>query len=153
MKIKKPQWLLNSRAYKKASSIVKEKLTDSKYLADLLSRTKAKFDQVNVPGIANLSDSVFTSFRLLKSYVTGEYRDVSYETLALIMTSIIYFVMPFDVVPDFLLGLGYLDDAALLVWTFRSASDDLKQFVAWENSGKPVIIDGEATEIKDGDDA
>ena len=153
MKIKKPQWLLNSRAYKKASSLVKEKLSNSEYLAKFLNKARQKFDQVDSPGITSMSDSVFASFRLLKSYVTGEYREVSYETLALIMTSIIYFVMPLDAVPDFLLGFGYLDDVALLAWTFRSVSKDLDEYLAWEDAGKPVIIGGEATEIKDDEEA
>ena len=32
-----------------------------------------------------------------------------------------YFVMPFDAIPDFILGLGYTDDAAILVAAFAAA--------------------------------
>jgi len=149
--MKKPQWLLNSWAYKKAMKLVKEKLSNSDYLQRFLLRARAKFDQVNVESIRDLSDSVFASFRLLKSYVLGEYREISYESLTLVLASIIYFVMPIDAVPDFLLSVGYIDDAALLAWTFRSVADDLKRFIEWEEAGKPMIIEGEASEIKDSD--
>src|SRR5476651_2580907 len=33
-----------------------------------------------------------------------------------------YFVMPFDVIPDFIVGLGYTDDAAVLLAAFTAAS-------------------------------
>jgi len=32
-----------------------------------------------------------------------------------------YFVMPFDAIPDILLGLGYTDDAAVMVAAFTAA--------------------------------
>jgi uncharacterized membrane protein YkvA (DUF1232 family) len=33
-----------------------------------------------------------------------------------------YFVMPFDIVPDFIAGLGYTDDAAVLFAAYKAAS-------------------------------
>ena len=38
-----------------------------------------------------------------------------------------YFVMPFDVIPDFIAGLGYTDDAAVLVAAFAAASSHITQ--------------------------
>jgi len=32
-----------------------------------------------------------------------------------------YFVFPFDAIPDFLLGLGYTDDAAILIAAYTAA--------------------------------
>jgi uncharacterized membrane protein YkvA (DUF1232 family) len=32
-----------------------------------------------------------------------------------------YFVLPFDAIPDFLIGLGYTDDAAVLIAAFTAA--------------------------------
>ena len=31
-----------------------------------------------------------------------------------------YFILPFDIIPDFLLGLGYTDDAAVLLAAFTT---------------------------------
>ena len=36
------------------------------------------------------------------------------KTKAMMMAALAYFVMPFDVVPDFLAGIGYTDDAAVI---------------------------------------
>ena len=40
---------------------------------------------------------------------------------ATLLGALAYFVMPFDAIPDFILGLGYTDDAAILVAAFAAA--------------------------------
>jgi len=40
---------------------------------------------------------------------------------ATLFGALAYFVMPFDVIPDFIVGLGYTDDAAILVAAFTAA--------------------------------
>ena len=141
MSDKKPNWLLNSRAYDKARSLVDELLNSPERLSNMLSNAQAKLVKHKSGRIGELMDLILACFRLLKCYVTGEYRDISFESLALILASIVYFVMPLDVLPDFILGMGLLDDAALLGWMLKAVSDDLKRFIEWENNGKPVVID------------
>jgi len=36
---------------------------------------------------------------------------------AMLMAALAYFVLPFDAIPDFLAGLGYTDDAAVIAGT------------------------------------
>jgi uncharacterized membrane protein YkvA (DUF1232 family) len=38
-----------------------------------------------------------------------------------------YFVLPFDVIPDFIVGLGYTDDAAILFAAIRMVSGSMQQ--------------------------
>ena len=40
---------------------------------------------------------------------------------ASLLGALAYFVMPFDAIPDFILGLGYTDDAAILIAAFTAA--------------------------------
>ena len=40
----------------------------------------------------------------------------------LLFGALAYFVMPFDIIPDFIFGLGYTDDAAVLLAAFAAAS-------------------------------
>ena len=39
---------------------------------------------------------------------------------ATLFGALAYFILPFDVIPDFLLGLGYTDDAAVLLTAFTT---------------------------------
>ena len=146
MKNQKPNWLLNSKAYGKAMDLVKELLDSPDKLSKMLTKAQNKVAKHKNGRIGELMDLILACFRLLKCYVTGEYRDISFESLALILASIIYFVMPLDVLPDFLFGMGFFDDAVLLSWMLRSVADDIKRFIEWENKGKPVVIDVEPVE-------
>lgn len=38
----------------------------------------------------------------------------------MLVTTVGYFVMPIDLIPDFLLAVGFLDDATLIGLTIRS---------------------------------
>jgi len=87
--------------------------------------------------IANVLDSIKASYRLIRAYANGSYRDISLENFGLIVAAIIYFVMPLDALPDFIAGLGLTDDAAILAWTFGKVSEELDRFLDWEGSESP----------------
>lgn len=127
-----PNRWLNSRAYRKAKRLVAETIKSPKMLFDLVASGQSKVSSDTFGRLTAIKDSIATAFRLIKCYAAGEWRDISLESLMLIVASIIYFVMPIDGIPDFLLSLGYLDDAALLAWTFRSVADDFERFKHWE---------------------
>src|SRR5690242_361572 len=48
---------------------------------------------------------------LFKSYINGSYRDISTKSILTVIGALIYFVSPIDAIPDFIVGLGFLDDA------------------------------------------
>jgi uncharacterized membrane protein YkvA (DUF1232 family) len=46
---------------------------------------------------------------------------------ATLFGALAYFIMPFDAIPDFLLGLGYTDDAAILVAAYTAARTHISE--------------------------
>nr|WP_276608247.1 DUF1232 domain-containing protein [Aquibacillus halophilus] len=70
---------------------------------------------------------------LVKSYIKGDYKNIPYGSLILIVAAIVYFVMPADAVPDFIAGLGFVDDAAVVAFTLKKVKEDLDKFVEWKN--------------------
>ena len=82
---------------------------------------------------SEIRDSLKTCLRLLRAYADGRYRGIPTRSLVSIVAWLIYFVMPVDAIPDFILALGLVDDAALLGWVLSSVRTDLEQFVDWEN--------------------
>jgi uncharacterized membrane protein YkvA (DUF1232 family) len=71
---------------------------------------------------------------LVKAYSKGEYRRVSKGTIITVIGSILYFVSPFDVVPDFIVGLGIFDDAAVIGFTIKKLSKELEEFKKWKTT-------------------
>lgn len=43
-----------------------------------------------------------------------------------LLAALAYFVLPFDIIPDFILGLGFTDDIAVLWAAFRTVRDNIR---------------------------
>lgn len=74
--------------------------------------------------------------RLVSDYARGRYTAISIRALVAMVASLIYFVNPFDLVPDALLGIGFADDLTILTWVFGLWEQELKAFEQWENSAQ-----------------
>lgn len=79
---------------------------------------------------------VWKDFQLLlelaKAWVKGEYHAIPYRTLLSVFATIVYFAVPTDAIPDFLLGYGLIDDAAVIGFALKLVEKDLKQFQQWK---------------------
>lgn len=71
---------------------------------------------------------------MVRAYVKGEYRDLSAETLVLIVAALLYLVSPLDLIPDMLPG-GFVDDAAVIAFVISMVRDELEGFRRWEEGG------------------
>ncbi|MCH9659784.1 MAG: DUF1232 domain-containing protein [Bacteroidetes bacterium] len=72
-----------------------------------------------------------TIFQMLKDYKNGTYREVPWSTIASIILVLLYVLNPFDIIPDFLVGFGYLDDAGVLAMAMNLIKTDYENYVAW----------------------
>jgi len=79
-----------------------------------------------------LAERITTLSRMVKAYATGQYRIIPWASILKIIASLIYFISPFDLIPDFLPFIGLSDDLALVMWLFNSLKEDVDNFIAWE---------------------
>lgn len=108
-------------------------LRDPDKLRDLVQKAKGKADAAGASGpLKDMWGSLVALLRLLRAYASGQYRNVPAKSLILIVAGILYFVMPIDVIPDFIIGLGFLDDAAILAWVANSVRTVVSDFERWE---------------------
>ena len=135
---RKLNWLLNSGAYRRAKDKVRTLLNQPALMKDLASKATKLIGRENLGKLDELRESLSAAVRMVSSYAKGDYREISLETFGLILASVVYFVMPLDLVPDFILGLGFADDAALLAWTLRAVGEDLSRFIAWEQTQSEI---------------
>jgi uncharacterized membrane protein YkvA (DUF1232 family) len=73
--------------------------------------------------------------RLIRAYYRGDYRAVPVTTLLIIIAALIYLVNPFDLFPDWVPVVGFLDDAFILILAVRRTRGAIDQFLAWESAG------------------
>lgn len=128
-----PGWL-RSRAYRKSRARAAEYMDSREKLTGLLDKASAKADG-RKRGLMDVWRSLPAFFRLVRAYANGSYRRVSGQAMLTILAALVYFVSPIDLVPDFILGLGLVDDATVLAWTIRACAADIAAFVAWETEG------------------
>ncbi len=63
---------------------------------------------------------------LLAAYYCAFDRDTPFQVKAALVGALAYFVLPFDVIPDFLPVLGFADDAAVLATALRLVASHMK---------------------------
>ncbi len=64
-------------------------------------------------------------FQMLKDVRRGDYRRLPWLTLASLAGAILYFLNPLDLIPDMILGVGYLDDASVVALVVKAFRRDL----------------------------
>lgn len=68
----------------------------------------------------------------LRYTVTGHWKP-STEDLALVLGTVIYFLLPFDLVPDVVPIAGFMDDASVVSWCLVAAKGELERFSVWHS--------------------
>jgi uncharacterized membrane protein YkvA (DUF1232 family) len=71
--------------------------------------------------------------RMIRAWARGEYKRLPRKSILMAIAAIIYFLNPLDLVPDFIPGVGYLDDAAVITFVIVSIRQDILKFLEWEN--------------------
>ena len=97
-----------------------------------LAAQAAEKAQKNKAALQKVWDDLLTLTRLLRAWARREYTTVPWRTLVAVTAVLIYFLNPFDLIPDFLPTLGLVDDATLVALVVASISEDLARFREWE---------------------
>ena len=77
---------------------------------------------------------LMTFGRLSKAYALGHYREIHWKSFLIIVASIIYFLNPFDLLPDIIPITGFTDDFSILAWAFNTVNGEVNKFLEWEES-------------------
>ncbi|MBF8731494.1 MULTISPECIES: YkvA family protein [Pseudomonas] len=89
------------------------------------------------PKLGQLREDVRLLQALCLAWWRGEYRAISPKALITVVAGLLYFVSPLDAIPDWLVGVGFLDDIAVLGWVLKTVADELNRFKAWRDSQAP----------------
>ena len=112
-----------------------EYLESPSRMGDLLRRAREKAAQKRNL-LQEVWEDLLALLRLLKAWSSGQYRGVAWQTMLLVTTAILYFVIPFDVIPDFIAMWGFLDDAAIIGYVVNAIRQELDRFLAWEGTSE-----------------
>lgn len=116
---------------KKGYQKAKEILTDDSKMEEFLRKLEKKLNEV--PDIGDKLAKVPVMISLLKSYFKKEYQEIPYDSIIAIVSSLLYFLSPIDLIPDIILGVGYLDDAAVVAFCLKLVNKDIEKYMEWRD--------------------
>jgi uncharacterized membrane protein YkvA (DUF1232 family) len=71
-------------------------------------------------------------FALVRDYWQGRYRAVPWKSIAAIAGALLYVMNPLDLIPDLIMGIGFLDDAGVVALCLKLVEADLHRYAAWK---------------------
>ena len=72
--------------------------------------------------------------RMIQSHFNGTYPSFSNKSILLLIFRLVYFITPFDLIPDFIPALGFTDDISVLYFVLQSLASDIENFKQWEKA-------------------
>lgn len=76
---------------------------------------------------------------MVKDVRNGIYQDIPWFTIATIVLALLYVLNPFDIIPDFIPGIGYIDDVSVLAIGTGWIESDLHKYLDWKiKEGKGI---------------
>lgn len=125
--------MVGGEAFKKAKQAATEIIQDNTALNKLFGDVNEKLSS-SKKYISEFAGNIAVMTRMVKAYASGKYKLVPWKSIIVITAVLIYFVMPLDLIPDFIPVTGYMDDMAVVLWAYNHLIDDINTFLVWEKS-------------------
>jgi uncharacterized membrane protein YkvA (DUF1232 family) len=129
----------------KAEEYLRDPEKSKKLLDEALKKADAKEEKKGP--LFGVWNSLTAMFRLFQAYIHKDYTRIPWGSIVLIVVAIIYFVSPFDLIPDWIPVAGFIDDAAVIGFVLKQINNDLDNFLKWEAVKKSLdsAMDEEST--------
>lgn len=71
-------------------------------------------------------------FPMTRDVVRGDFRPVPWRAFGYMLLALAYLVLPFDLIPDFLLLIGLVDDVVIVGWLLNRIDLHLADYRLWK---------------------
>lgn len=123
-----------------------ELLNDEKKMNSFLNQLESKFSAVS--GLAEKLKDIPLIVELVRAYIKKEYTEIPVGSIIGLVSALIYFVSPVDLIPDVIPVIGYVDDAMVIALAIRFAYTDLEDFKKWKANQEEKAETEKAVELE-----
>lgn len=117
-------------ARKKAEELLQQKEELDKVLNQTVVKVRKQREKLQ-----NRWGDIELLIKLIRAYSNGEYRRIPWKMLLAAMVAVIYFLNPFDVIPDLLGFVGFVDDIAVIAFVIGAFQEELDEFRGFLETG------------------
>lgn len=123
-----------NKFFEKAKEKASEVAGDREKIDELLAASKEKLNKIHFENskFSKLGHSLRTMLRMVRAYVNGTYKELPWKSLLGILGGLIYFMMPVDLIPDFIPFTGLIDDFTVIMFISGAFQQDIEAFAEWE---------------------
>lgn len=89
--------------------------------------------------LAGVKEDLHLLQALCVAWWRGDYRRIERQALLAVVGALLYFLTPVDAIPDWLPGVGLVDDLAVLAWVMRTWHGELERFRRWRDAQSPTL--------------
>ena len=101
----------------------------SKNDAQTVLANQSKIEEIAHNGtLSEYINDIKTYFQMLGDFFSGKYKKVPVGTIAAIVGTLLYVLSPVDLIPDFIPGIGFIDDAAIFGLCVNFARYDVDEY-------------------------
>jgi len=86
----------------------------------------------NKSALQQIWSDLSAMIRLVNAWRRKQYTRIRPRQLAIILGGLLYLLSPADVIPDWILAMGLVDDLAVLSWTIAVLRQEIDRFLLWE---------------------
>lgn len=122
--------------FKSAKARAERILRNPEKLKNLIAMVLDKLNNMdqNKLAVGDFFRRVKVFIRMIKAYIKGEYREIPWKMVVMLVAGLVYFVMPLDILPDFIPVTGFLDDITVILWIFNNFRKEIDAFELWEKN-------------------
>jgi uncharacterized membrane protein YkvA (DUF1232 family) len=104
--------------------------TQKEKVLKLSKELSSEFNEEEAEEFANkhTEETWYTNFKLLFDMIRDKEYVVDKKTYLMIAGALAYVVFPLDVIPDFIPGVGFLDDAFVLGFVIKQLQEEIYNY-------------------------
>ena len=111
--------------------------TDDSQASNAVERAERRIKELERSGVPAVAKDIWYDIKdlgkMVSDWITGNFK-APYRTITAAVFTLLYFVNPFDVIPDFVPMVGYIDDVFIVSLCMKMVSADLERYREWKNS-------------------
>jgi len=106
-------------------------------LREKLANAAKKLRQTDSGQLQGIKGQLTELIEFSQDILRGNYQTLDVKTPVMVIAAILYFLLPLDSIPDFILGLGYLDDVTVITFVYRQLRTNWKSTEHGEPANRP----------------